>query len=137
MDWNSEQGKKLAERLRGEQVVWLTTVRQDGMPVPTPVWFLWNDESILIYTIPGSLKVKNLTARPKAALNLNSDQYGGDVAVFTGEVTIANDEPPAIHNRAYLEKYREGIQDIQMTPESFSQAYSVPLRFHIQHIRFE
>lgn len=41
MDWQSEEGKRLAERLDKEQVIWLTTVRQNGTPTPTPVWFLW------------------------------------------------------------------------------------------------
>lgn len=135
MDWNSEAGQKLAERMKKEQVIWLTTVRPGGQPVPTPVWFLWEGDTILIYTQPASAKMKNIAANPRAALNLNCDEWGGSVAVFTGKIAAAAGEPPAIHNAAYLEKYREGITDIQMTPESFSKAYSVPLRFRIEHVR--
>jgi hypothetical protein len=36
------------KRLREEQVIWLTTVRADGMPLPTPVSFLWAGETVLI-----------------------------------------------------------------------------------------
>lgn len=135
MDWNSDQGKKLAERLHHEQVIWLTTVLPDGTPIPTPVWFLWEEETFLIYTIAGSVKLKNIAAHPRGALNLNSDEYGEHVAVFTGEFSIESGAPPALNNAAYLEKYREGIQDIKMTPESFSKEYSVALRFHPKHIR--
>ncbi len=134
MDWNSAEGKKLAERLRNEMVIWLTTVRADGTPVPTPVWFLWEGESFRIYTQPGSAKLRNLAANPKGSLNVNSDEWGGKVAVFTGEFSI-EDGHPAIDNAAYLEKYREGIQDIQMTPETFSKSYSVALRFRIDKVR--
>jgi PPOX class probable F420-dependent enzyme len=135
MDWNSETGQKLAKRLKEEQVIWLTTVRPNGAPVPTPVWFLWDGESFLIYTQPGSPKMTSLAANLKAALNLNCDEWGGDVAVFTGEIEIARDAPPANQNAAYLEKYRSGITNIQMTPESFIESYSIPLRMKPKHIR--
>lgn len=135
MDWNSAEGQKLAERLRKEMVIWLTTVRPDGMPTPTPVWFVWEGETFLMYSRPGTHKLRNLSANRGASLNLNSDAWGGTVAVFTGTVTVEKSEPPAIDNAIYLEKYREGIKDIQMTPESFSYEYSVPLRFHIKTVR--
>lgn len=135
MDWNSSEGKRLAERLGREEVIWLTTVRKDGTPTPTPVWFLWEGETILIYTIPGTLKLKNIAANPHVSLNLNSDAHGGQVVVFTGTIAIEKDEVPAIQNQAYLQKYQEGIKDIQMTPETFSRQFSVPLRFHPTHIR--
>jgi PPOX class probable F420-dependent enzyme len=135
MDWNSAEGIKLAERLRKEMVIWLTTVRSDGMPNPTPVWFLWEGGSFAIYSQPGAFKVRNLAANPKASLNLNSDEWGGEVAIFTGEVTVEEEGHPALENAAYLEKYRERIEDIQMTPESFSESYSVALRFQVQKVR--
>ncbi len=135
MDWNSEAGQKLAERLQKELVIWLTTVTPDGAPQPTPVWFLWDGESFLIYTQPGSAKLRNLAHNPRAALHLNCDEWGGSVAVFSGRLVVAQDEPRAVQNPAYLEKYREGIRDIQMTPQSFSDSYSVALRLTPEKIR--
>jgi len=135
MDWKSEEGQKLSKRLKKETVIWLITVRPNGQPVPTPVWFLWEGDSILIYTRPGSVKVKSILANPHAALNLNCDEWGGSVAVFTGQIKIVDGEQPAMQNAAYLEKYREGIADIQMTPETFSRDYSTALRMQIEHIR--
>ena len=116
-------------------MIWLTTVRKDGMPTPTPVWFLWEGEGFLIYSQPGTHKLRNLSANIKASLNLNTDASGDSVAVFTGTVGVANDAPPALQNPAYLEKYREGIHAIRMTPESFSKDFSVPLRFHVEKVR--
>lgn len=135
MDWSSEEGKKLDERLQHEQVIWLTTVRPDGTPSPTPVWFLWDGKRFLIYTQPASAKLKYIAKNGKVSLNLNSDAWGGQVAVFTGDIQVAADQPPALQNMAYLEKYREGIKDIQMTPESFSADYSTALIFDIQQVR--
>jgi len=135
MDWNSAEGKKLAERLRTEMVIWLTTVQPDGMPTPTPVWFLWDGECFLIYSQPGTFKLRNLVANPKASLNLNTDEWGDSVAVFTGEIAVEEHGLPAVENTAYLEKYRERIKNFQITPEIFSKDYSVPLRFLVKKIR--
>jgi PPOX class probable F420-dependent enzyme len=126
---------EVEKRLYEEPVIWLTTVREDGTPLPTPVWFLWDGETVLIYTQPGSIKLSNVAANPHAALNLNSDEWGGEVVVLTGEIHVDRATTPAIEHVEYLEKYRAAISDIQMSPESFSQAYSVPLRFTPARIR--
>jgi Pyridoxamine 5'-phosphate oxidase len=34
-------------RLRTEPIVWLTTVRADGRPQSSPVWFLWDGDGYL------------------------------------------------------------------------------------------
>ena len=124
------------KRLREEQVIWLTTVRADGMPLPTPVSFLWDGETVLIYTTPNSLKLSNIMSNPHAALNLNSDEWGREVVVLTGEIHEDRANPPMIHNTTYLEKYRTAINEgLQMTPESFSQKFCIPLRFTPERIR--
>ena len=33
-------------RLRSEPVAWLTTVRADGQAQSTPVWFLWDGDTL-------------------------------------------------------------------------------------------
>jgi predicted pyridoxine 5'-phosphate oxidase superfamily flavin-nucleotide-binding protein len=41
---------QIAERLAKEQIIWLTTSKADGTPLPNPVWFLWNAEQFLVFT---------------------------------------------------------------------------------------
>ncbi|MCL4561462.1 MAG: TIGR03667 family PPOX class F420-dependent oxidoreductase [Chloroflexi bacterium] len=123
------------KRLREEQVIWLTTVTSEGMPLPTPVWFLWEGDAFLIYTLANSVKLNNIAQNPHASLNLNSDEYGDKVVVFTGEIQIAKDVPPADQNQAYIAKYREGLADLKMTPAGFAGSYSVPLRMVPTHLR--
>ncbi len=125
----------VSRRLRDELVVWLTTVRANGTPMPTPVWFLWQDDSFLIYTIPGSRKLHNISRNPRASLNLNSDFEGGEVVVLMGKIAQDHSAPPADQNDAFLEKYREQIDVIRMTPESFAKGYSVALRFIPEYVR--
>jgi PPOX class probable F420-dependent enzyme len=103
--------------------------------MPTPVWFLWEGETFLIYTLKGSKKVQNIAGSTRAALNLNSDEYGDQVVVVTGEIHIEDEEFPAVQNPEYVKKYAGGIASLGMTPESFSADYSVPLRFRPKHWR--
>jgi PPOX class probable F420-dependent enzyme len=127
---------KVEKRLREEQVIWLTTVRADGMPLPTPVSFYWDGETVLIYSMPNSLKLRNIAGNPHAALNLNSDAWGREVVVLTGKIREDRATPPLIQNTVYLAKYRASISEgLQMTLESFSQKFSVPLRFTPERIR--
>ena len=51
-DPQTDFGARVARRLQNEQVIWITTVRVDGTPQPTPVWFIWDGETILIYPCP-------------------------------------------------------------------------------------
>lgn len=130
-----EINEHVAKRLRDEQVIWLTTIREDGQPLPTPVWFLWVGNTFLIYSQPDALKVKNIANNSKVALNLNSDAWGGEVVVITGEAAIDASIPSAINVPAYIEKYREGIKQINMTPESLSQAFNTPIRVTPTRVR--
>ncbi len=134
---------EVEKRLREEQVIWLTTVRADGTPLPTPVGFLWDGATVLMYTTPDSVKLRNIARNPHAALNLNSDEWGRKGVVLIGDIREDRATPPVIQNTVYLEKYRASIMekyraaisDFQMTLESFSQKFSVPLRFTPERIR--
>ena len=128
IDTSTDFGQRVARRLAGEQVVWLVTVDAFGMPQPVPVWFLWDGQSVLIYSQPNQAKIRNIERTGHASLHFNSDPHGGDVVVLTGAATIEPTTPPADANADYIEKYADGIASINMTPESFASAYSVPLR---------
>jgi PPOX class probable F420-dependent enzyme len=130
-----EINETLAQRLRDEQIIWLTTVRGDGTPLPTPIWFLWDGETFLIFTQPSSLKLRNIAQNPRVALNFHTDQDGGSVVVFTGTAQVDQNPAPAEQVNAYLEKYREGLQMIGMTPESMMQSFSTVLRVTPTRVR--
>jgi PPOX class probable F420-dependent enzyme len=135
LDTSSEFGARVERRLREELIIWLTTVREDGTPQPSPVWFLWDGQTILIYSQPATPKLRNIERNQTVALNLNGDRSGGDIVIITGTAHIATDAPPANRVAEYLAKYRDPIAEIQMTPESFAQAYSVPIRVTPTHLR--
>jgi PPOX class probable F420-dependent enzyme len=134
-DLSSEYSARVARRLRDEQVIWLTTVGRSGTPQPNPVWFLWDGETFLIYTEPSSYKVRNIRRNSRVALHFDSGEDGEDVMVFTGTAVLDESAPLAHYNPAYLEKYRSGIADIQMTPESMGEAYNVAIRVKPEKVR--
>src|SRR5215831_5912700 len=78
-------GERVARRLREEVVIWLTTTGSDGTPQPAPVWFLWEGESFLIYTLTNAKRLAHIERNPRVALHFDSDGTGGDIVVFTGE----------------------------------------------------
>jgi len=135
IDTNTEFGARLSQRLQKELVIWLITVGADQAPHPRPVWFLWEGETFLIYSQPDTHKLRHIARNPNVALHLNSDEYGGDVAVFAGQARADPHAPPVDPVPAYLDKYREAIADLGMTPEGFAQSYSVPIRVTPSRVR--
>jgi PPOX class probable F420-dependent enzyme len=135
LDLSAEAAAALDERLRTENIAWITTVTADGQPQSSPVWFLWDDGEFLVYAQPRSWKVRNIRAHPRVSLHLNSDGQGGRVVTFEASARIASEQPPAHEEAAYLAKYRDGIAGIGMTPEQLAAEYSTALRITPGRVR--
>lgn len=135
LDTTTPFGARVARRLQDEQVIWLTTVGRDGTPQPNPVWFVWEDNSFLIYTQDTAYKLRNIRRNPRVSLHFDSGESGEDVVVFTGRASLDESAPLAHRHAAYLEKYRQGIADIDMTPESMGKDYHVAIRVKPDKVR--
>ncbi len=136
IDTSTEFGARVARRLREEEVVWLTTVRRDGTPQPTPVWFLWDGgDSVLIYSRPNQQKERNIASNPRVALHFDGNGKGGDIVVLTGTAALVEDAPPARENRVYVQKYDAAITRIGMDRDSFADAYSQAIRVTLTALR--
>jgi len=68
-------------------------------------------------------------------LNFNTDEWGGSVAVFTGEAYVDAQPAPADQWEAYLVAYREGIKMIGLTPETMAAQFSTVLRVRPSKVR--
>ena len=135
LDLTADQAAALDERLRAENIAWLTTVTPGGQPQSSPVWFLWTDGEFLIYAQPRSWKVRNIRAHPQVSVNLNSNAGGGQIATFEATARIADDQPPVHQTDGYLAKYRSGIASIGTTPEQMAADYSTALRLTPTRVR--
>jgi len=128
LDTSTPFGARVERRLQEDIVVWLTTVGGAQTPQPSPVWFLWDGETILIYSQPTTPKLRNIERTPRVALNFDGDGDGGDIIVLTGDARIATDQPPADQVPAYVAKYQDGIRGLGMSPKQFAQGYAVAIR---------
>ncbi|MDH3426650.1 MAG: nitroreductase/quinone reductase family protein, partial [Acidimicrobiia bacterium] len=59
------------KRLQNDLIAWLTTVSRGGQPQTSPVWFLWDDGAIWVYSLPDTARVRNIEANPKVSVNLD------------------------------------------------------------------
>ena len=128
LDPSQEAHAHADRRLRSELVAWLTTVRADGQPQSTPVWFLWDGRTFLLYSQPGAQKVRNVTANPKVSLHLGDDGAGDDVVTFEGTATVEPDTPRADRVLEYLAKYQAAIEALGYEPGPFARTYSTAIR---------
>lgn len=128
IDWNTKFARKVKKRLKNEQEIWLTTTGANGSPQPRPVWFWWDGETFLVYSQTKAHKLKHISKHNKVALNLNSGNPDADVVVFHGTAAIDPAAPSPTKHRKYFKKYRQGIRDINMTPDSFDAEYCVAIR---------
>ena len=128
LDTTTEFGARATRRLRDELIGWLVTVGPDQTPQPIPVWFLWDGQTCLVYSQPNTAKLRNIARTPRVALHLDGDGQGGNIVIMSGEARVVTDVPPATEIPAYLEKYRQGIARIGMTPEMFARTYSITVR---------
>lgn len=126
---------ELERYLHNERIAWLTVVREDGMPLPTPVWFLWRGDHALLFTQPGAVKVRNIQREPKVALNLNCSDDGDRVVIFQATADLSATPPSREEIDLYLAKYKEGIVQIGMTPESLQQTFSKAVRVTPSRLR--
>lgn len=122
-------------RMRRQDVIWLTTVDRTGAPQPRPVWFHWDGASVLIFSQGKAAKVSQIRGNPKVSLNLNSDPEGEQVTVLLGTARILPTWPEERRVRAYVRKYREGIEGLGMTPEAFKNEYSTPIEIIPRAVR--
>lgn len=115
--------------------VWFTTVREDGTPQPTPVWFLRENDTFLIYSYPNTKKLRNIHHSSKVALNFNDDDDGEHFIVITGEAVVDDSAPPIHLNPAYIAKYADGFQRLNWTPEYMGSRFTTAIRVTPTHIR--
>ena len=128
LDPSTPQGARALQRLGDERIIWLTTVRLNGQPPTSPVWFLFEDGEFLIYSLPGTARTANITANPRVSLNLDGNGQGGDVVSIEGEARLDPEAPPSSEVAAYQERYREWIARNGWTPDSFDADYPVAIR---------
>ena len=135
LDLDSPAGARADRRLHTEQILWLTTVRADGQPQSSPVWFLWDGETLLVFSQPDAQKLQNLAGNPRVAVHLESEGTGDEVLTIDGTAAVDPDAPPSDRIEEYRVKYREGIKGMGWTPARLARDFSVAIRIRPTRVR--
>ncbi|AZK93828.1 MULTISPECIES: TIGR03618 family F420-dependent PPOX class oxidoreductase [Streptomyces] len=98
----NELSRDVRRRLAEERNVWLCTLRPDGSPHTTPVWFVHTDGVWWIGSDEGSVKVRNLAADPRVSLALEDGRFP---VVAEGDATVHRDGFPPEVVTAFRLKY--------------------------------
>ena len=137
LDRSTQRGQHVERRLTEDVIAWLTTVRPSGQPDSVPVWFLWQDDKVIVYSRPEQTKMRNLAENPKVTLTIDNTNGGSDVIRIEGTAEHVPNYPACHDVPAYVEKYAERIAYIGYgTTENFAQTYSAaivltPTRFRV------
>jgi PPOX class probable F420-dependent enzyme len=137
LDFNTKFGRFASKHIKSEYFIWLTTVDSSGMPQPRPVWFIWEHDSFLIFSQSKAHKLKHIQKNPNVSLHFNTADDKGEkrLIIFTGKAAVDSDCPPANRIRAYMRKYKGGIDGLNATPEEFAKEYSIAIRIHPTNVR--
>jgi PPOX class probable F420-dependent enzyme len=127
LDPSTEAGAKALRRLETELMGWVTTVAPDGRPQSSPIWFLWRDGVILVYSHIRAPRNANVEANPHVAFNLNTDPDGDEVVTMEGEARIDLSLPPSSADEAFQAKHRHMIDRYGWAPEWLAENYPVPV----------
>lgn len=133
LDPRDEQASKVLARLQDERAGWLTTVAPDGTPQSSPIWFIWDDDELYLYSRQSS-RVRNIRQNPRVSFNLDGNRLGGEVVVFEGTAVIDEQAAAVYENEQYLEKYGPVMAEREWSPEWFADNYPVFIR--VQPTRF-
>jgi PPOX class probable F420-dependent enzyme len=136
VDETTDFGRRAATHLREDLAIWLTTVSPTGAPLPTPVWFLWDGEdTIRLNSLPTARRVAHITANSHVSLNFAGTSEGGDIVVFSGDARIDPSAPRIDQVDGYVEKYRDRMQDLSLTPGQFAERYAEQIVITLTRLR--
>lgn len=126
-----------ATRLAHADFGWITTVRRDGQPQSSYVWFHFDGTDIYVISEPQSGKVRNITANSRVSFHLDGDGTVGDGVLTidaTAQLSDITDDPQRLAD--YMAKYEHRIREgLESTPERYAAAFSTAIKVKPKSIR--
>ena len=123
------------EHLADDVVGWLTTVAPDGRVQTSAISFLWDGETILFYSKPDTLKLRNIAAHPAVSFNLNSGPYADHILVIEGTAAVDETAEASDVHPVYAAKYHEPLAHWKMDEAQTAREFSVPVRITPTRVR--
>ena len=118
----------VAASLERDTVVWLSSVRPDGAPHVVPLWFIWDGESILVFSKPGAQKVRNIRADPRVMIAVGEPGLDFDVELVDGLAELAPGPVAGTAWDAFARKYASVANRAGITIPRFAATYTQTIR---------
>ena len=107
------------ELLNGRYLASLATENPDGSPHLTAVWFFFDGDSLYVATSSRTRKARNLEARPRASLMVDSrDPLASRGVTIAGPVQVITGEPARELNHRVHGRYLSdaALRDARVAP---------------------
>lgn len=91
--------------LRDHSFIALTTFRKTGVPVVTPVWFVLQEDGLLVFTGRSSGKVKRLRNNPQVELSPSDFKGKALGPAMSGKAQFLPEEEWNDCERAFRQRY--------------------------------
>jgi PPOX class probable F420-dependent enzyme len=101
-------------KLENDLIAWFTTVSEHGVPHSVPVWFLWRDGKVYVFSEPDAVKTKHVRHGSPVLLHLEAGRFGDDVTVLNGTAELSDRDTTAWLDEIgddYATKYEEGMSE--------------------------
>ncbi len=110
----------------------LATINKDGTPQLTTMWYLLEGDTILMNTLEGRLKDRNMRRDPRISMCIE-DEY--NYITISGKVEIIDDQEIAQRDIFRLASRYHGEEKARKQMENqFSKQKRVTLRLNIAHV---
>ena len=100
--------ENLLALLRRPSTCYLTTLMPDGSPQLTQTWVDTDGEHVLVNTVEGFQKTRNVERDPRVALAVSDPENPSRYVAVRGRVVSATAEGGAEHIEALAQKYLGG-----------------------------
>ena len=114
--------------LERQDVVWLSSIRPDRKPHVLPVWFAWDEGSILVFSKPHAQKVRNLRLDSSVMVAVGEPGLEFDVELVEGVADLEQGATREVMPDSFVSKYGALMSRGGLTPEEFAIVYSQPIR---------
>jgi PPOX class probable F420-dependent enzyme len=129
-DWTTVNGPRpsIADALEHQDVVWLSSTRPDGRPHLVPLWFLWDGESILVFSKPDAQKVRNLQVDPRVMVAVGEPGLDFDVELIEAVAEVVPAPTCQELPDSFARKYGARVARGGITCDRYAAVYSQPIR---------
>ena len=100
--------EELMTLLRAPSTCYITTLMPDGSPQLTQTWVDTDGEHILINTVAGFQKLRNIERDPRVAVAVSDPAHPTRYISVRGRVTATTSDGAAEHIEALAQKYLGG-----------------------------